>query len=269
MEDFVNERLELLLEDQIVRVSFNEVFVEEARYIKRTCLANDLVKVVDFGSWCGILAQEVFDTGLVLENYHLVDAVPYYMNRAVSLLHNRPITHETVTLLPPSYDRPAPEFMLVHPYDTLNTSSLYSELFLREYVKRSSIQVPLARSRGVVDYIHSNLDKFGPDSYVKIDLDGVDIEFVAEILKAELQPGAIHFEVWNNMRPGYAKLAEALAQRGYCVPTADLNQHRNYSVGVSRNYWWAVGYDVAAGQYNFTYYDQDHGTEAVVLDAPL
>ena len=261
--NYDNNRLELLLNEQIDRVIANRVFAEEARYIQKTCLANNIRKVVDFGSWCGILAKEVFDTGIVLDNYHLVDAVPYYMDKAREILQDRPITSETVTLLPPSYALSAPTTMLVHPYDTLNTSSLYSELFMRPYALKSVVNVPLAESQGVREYIYANLDKFGPDCYVKIDLDGADIEFVAEILRAKLAPGAIHFEVWNNMRTGYAKIAEVLKQRGYCVPTADLNQHKNYSVGISKNYWWAVGYDVAAGQYNFTYYDQDHDTKSV------
>jgi hypothetical protein len=264
-----DERLQILVDEQIRRVSVNNVFTQEASYIHRVCERKNIRRITDFGSWCGVLAQEVFNTGIVLDNYHLVDAVPYYMDRALHLLDNRPITYETVTLIPPSYKQPLPASMLVHPYDTLNTSSIYSPLFLKDFVKRSAVQIPVARTQSLKEYIENNRDKFTPDTYVKIDLDGVDIEFVAEILRSGLEPGAVQFEVWATARPVCEQIMKILANLGYSIPRADLNVHKNYSVAVSKNYWWAVGYDNAAGQINFTYYDQDHGSQAVSLDAPL
>jgi hypothetical protein len=149
--------------------------------------------------------------------------------------------------------------MLIHPYDTLNSSSIYSGYFLKEEVKKANIRLPLAKSMPLTDYVKNNPRKLGSDSYVKVDLDGVDIEMVAAILKAGITPGAIQFEVWNSFKGGYTRIARAFEDLGYKIPTANLHVHQTFTVGISKEYWWAVGYDNPAGTYVSTYYDMDHG----------
>jgi hypothetical protein len=256
---FIGEKLPDLVDAQIFRVISNKVFSEEANYVKETCERNGIKKVLDMGCWTGILAREVFDTGVKLDNYHLIDAVPFYMNKALEILEGEPVTHELITLLPPSYKAVPPTSMLVHPYDTLNSSSIYSGLFLKEAVKEANVRLPLAKSQQIPDYIKNNADRFGSDTYVKVDLDGVDIEMIAEIIKAGLKPGAVHFEVWNSFKGGYTKIAKAFESLGYKIPTANLHIHQTFSVGISKNYWWAVGYDNLGTKYNCTYYDMEHG----------
>lgn len=247
------------IDAQIVRVMENQVFKEEARYIQRTCEKNNLKRVTDLGAWTGVLAKEVFDTGIELENYHMVDAVAIYLERAQALLQNFPVSEELVTLLPRGYVGRAPKTMLVNAYDTVNTSSIYSEHFVSNQVKHANYQVDLAESVQVADYVKNNPSRFAPNTYVKIDLDGVDINLVEEILQQGYEPGAIHFEVWHVFKPGYARVSKQLKALGYKMPTADLDMHKNYSVGVSKNYFWAVGYDVNNGKLSYTYYDTDHG----------
>lgn len=262
---FIGEKLPDLVDAQIFRVISNKVFVEEANYIKQTCERNDIKNIVDFGCWTGILASEIFDTGVELNNYHLVDAVSFYMNKALELLADKPVTHELLTLLPPSYKGAPPTSMLVHPYDTLNSSSIYSGYFLKEEIKQANVRLPLAKSMTITDYIKNNKDRFGADTYVKVDLDGVDIEMLAEILRAGLTPGAVQFEVWNSFKGGYTKVSKAFEAMGYKIPTANLHIHQSFSVGISRNYWWAVGYDNVGTHFNCTYYDMEHGEVPVSL----
>lgn len=263
-ENFVSERLAELVNQQISRVTEKSVFTEEARYIAQTCYRNNIRNILDLGCWTGVLACDVLGTGIKLDNYHLVDAVPYYLDRACELFKDIPqVTHEAVTILPPSYLGDPPKEMLIHPYDTLNTSSLYSEHFLSSRVKHTCLHVPLAESSSITQYVTDNLDRFGINTYVKIDLDGVDVELVAEIIKRGLQPGGLQFEIWNNVKDKYATLASILKTRGYMIPTAELTKHKNFSVGVSGNYWWAVGYDIIGTQYYSTYYNSDVGNEPV------
>lgn len=260
---FIGEKLADLVDAQIFRVTTNKVFTEEANYIKKTCEHSDLNKIIDFGCWTGILASEVFATGLKLDNYHLIDAVPFYMNIALSLNKGQPVTNELVTLLPPSYKGAPPTSMLVHPYDTLNSSSIYSGYFLKDSVKEANVRVPLSASATIVDYIKKNAERLGSkDTYVKVDLDGCDIEMMAELIKNNVAPGAVQFEVWNTFKSGYTRVCTALASMGYKIPTANLHIHQTFSVGMSRDYWWAVGYDNLGTNYQCTYYDLDHGEAA-------
>ena len=251
--------LNTAIDAQIVRVTDNQVFREEARYIQRTCEKSNLKRVTDLGAWAGVLAKEVFDTGIKLDNYHLVDAASIYLDRAQALLQNFPTTQELVTLLPQGYVGHPPKTMLVNAFDTVNTSSIYSEHFVSPAVKEINCRVDLADSQMVPDYVKNNPDKFAQDTYVKIDLDGVDINLVEEIIHQGLEPGAIHFEVWHVFKNGYARVARLLQSKGYKMPTMDLDMHKNYSVGVSKDYFWAVGYDVDNGKFTYTYYDLDHG----------
>jgi len=263
---FIGEKLADLVDAQIFRVITNKIFTEEANYIKKTCERNDIKNVIDFGCWTGILASEVFNTGLKLDNYHLVDAVPFYMNKALSLLEGKPVTHELVTLLPPSYKGVPPTSMLIHPYDTLNSSSIYSGYFLKDAVKQANVKVPLAPSKAITDYVKEHAGRLGSkDTYVKVDLDGCDIEMIAELIKNDVLPGAIELEVWNTFKTGYTRASLALADKGYKIPTANLHIHQTFSVCVSRDYWWAVGYDNLGSNYQYTYYDMDHGEAAVLL----
>jgi hypothetical protein len=254
--------LRINIEEQIGRVQARGVFREEARYIERTCQVENLHRVIDFGSWCGVLAHNVLATGVPLDNYHLVDCAPIYMEIALAHLGetHTPVTHELVTLVPNSVAR-RPVTMLVDSYDTLNTSSIYSEHFVREPVKQANVRVPLANALTLNEYVTGHLTMFNSDTYVKIDLDGVDLDLVDSILDNDCLPGAIHFEVWNPFKPRYNKLIERLVSLGYQRPEADFLWHKNFSVGVSRNYWWAVGYDILGGVYRYTYYDKDHGTK--------
>jgi hypothetical protein len=263
---FIGEKLADLVDAQIFRVITNKVFAEEANYIKKTCERNDIKNVIDFGCWTGILASEVFATGLKLDNYHLVDAVPFYMNKAVALNEKNPITHELVTLIPPSFKGTPPTSMLIHPYDTLNSSSIYSGYFLKDAVKQANVRVPLAASMNITDYVQKNSKLLASDNcYVKVDLDGCDIEMISELIKNNVFPGAIEFEVWNTFKSGYTKASIALAAQGYKIPTPNLHIHQTFSVGISRNYWWAVGYDNLGTNYQCTYYDMDHGDSPVSL----
>lgn len=260
---FIGEKLADLIDAQVFRLITNKTFAQEAAYIKTTCERNNLDTVVDFGCWTGILASEVFNTGIKLEKYYCVDAVPYYIAQAKIILKNKPVTYETVTLLPPSYKSAPPQSMLVHPYDTLNSSSLYSGYFLKEDVKKANVTVPLADSKPLTNYISERNELFRPNCYVKIDLDGIDLELVGAIIRQGLNPGAIHFEVWNSFKGGYTRAANALANMGYKVPAPNLHIHQSFSVGISRNFWWAVGYDDINTNPRMTYYDQDHGETPV------
>ena len=263
---FIGEKLADLVDAQIFRVITNKVFTEEANYIKKTCERNNIKNVIDFGCWTGILASEVFNTGLKLDNYHLIDAVPFYMNKALALNKDNPVTHELVTLLPPSYKGATPTSMLIHPYDTLNSSSIYSSYFLKDSVKQANVKVPLAASAMITDYVKKNAERLGnKDTYVKVDLDGCDIEMISELIKNNVLPGAIEFEVWNTFKSGYSKACIALENLGYKIPTPNLHIHQTFSVGVSRAYWWAVGYDNLGTSYQCTYYDMDHGDSPVSL----
>ena len=263
---FIGEKLPDLVDAQIFRVISNKVFAKEADYIKLMCERNDIKKIVDFGCWTGILAKEIFDTGIKLDNYHLIDAVPFYMNKALEILADQPeVTHELVTLLPPSFKGTPPTTMLIHPYDTLNSSSIYSNYFLKDDVKQANVRLPMAPSQALTDYITKNADQLGSNTYVKVDLDGVDIEMVSEMIKAGVRPGAVQFEVWNTFKGGYTKIIKIIEELGYKVPAANLHIHQSFSVGISKNYWWAVGYDNLGTGYNCTYYDMEHGEVPVSL----
>lgn len=254
----IGEKFADLLNAQIMRLITNKIFVREADYIKKTCEKNNLSRIVDFGCWTGVLASEIFNTDIKIDNYHLIDASPFYINCAKTMLDGKPITSECVTLIPPSFKQPNPTSMLVHPYDTLNSSSIYSRFFLSEEVKNANVTVPISNPTPLNDFLKSNKNLFSDSCYVKIDLDGVDIELVRGIFEHCYLPGAIQFEVWHSFKGGASKLFEIFKMNGYKVPNVNLNIHQNYSVGLSRDFWWAVGYDNVSTKPEATYYDSDY-----------
>jgi hypothetical protein len=259
----MTQDIRLSIQEQIDRVQANNVFLEESRYIKQTCLLLGCDNIIDFGSWCGVLAENILSQDIELQNYHLVDCVPLYMDIALDRLANydQSITYELVTLLPKTTIN-LPQDILVNREDTLNTSSIYSQYFVKQSVKSDDYRVPIADPVIVDSYIRDNLGRFTDKTYVKIDLDGVDLPLVDSILDNQLTPGAIHFEVWHPFKHRSTKLFERLGKLGYSIPLADLTWHKNFSVSVGRSYWWAVGYDIIDGKYVYTYYDQDHGSQA-------
>lgn len=256
-EHDISEKFADLLNAQIFRLITNKTFVEEAEYIKKTCEKNNLTNIVDFGCWTGVLASEVFNTGLNISNYHMIDAVPYYVNIAKYMLSDKPITTECVTLIPSNYKSEFPKSILVHPYDTLNSSSIYSQYFLNEQIKKANVTVPVSNCQLVEDFVDNNKQRFSEDSYIKIDLDGVDIELVKQILSKNLKPGAIQFEVWNSFKGGLTKISQYMSKLGYKVPTVNLHMHQTLAVCCAKNYWWAVGYDNVMISPEITYYDMD------------
>jgi hypothetical protein len=254
----ISQKLPDLINTQIYRLATNGVYKQEANEIAKTCIANNLAKIVDFGCWAGLLASEVFDTGIQLKNYHLIDAIPMYIGMAKTVLDDRPVSFQEALLVPESFKGSAPRSILIHPYDTLNSTSIYSDKFLSEKIKSIGVTVPTAKSTLVDDFVINNPGLFDSDSYVKIDIDGVDLALVTSILKHGHMPGAIQLEVWNTFKSGYAKIANHLAELGYMCPTINLNVHQNFSVGVSKTRWWAVGYDPDKEfKVNMTYYSSD------------
>lgn len=253
-------QIDLHIEEQINRVHRNNLFGQEAQYIAESCRANKLTHILDLGSWVGELAQEVLATGIALDSYHLVDGIPYYLNYARQRLTNyATVSYQECMILPRAYSRNIPETILVNPYDTLNSSSLYSEYLLSKRARLASVPMEIGPSATVNQFIDSNLSRFGSDTYVKIDLSGVDIELVASILKRQLTPGALQFTVWATDKSVYHQLVNLLLSRGYKVPLANLDIHKNFSVSVSKNHWFAVAHDIIGHQHFSTYYDQAHG----------
>jgi hypothetical protein len=231
-----------LLDAQIFRVINNKVFEEEAEHMIALAKLENANAIVDFGCWVGVLANEVLkrwpDT-----SYHLVDAVPLYISKAKAMLMRDDIPTTEVTLIPDNYKGDPPTTMLVHPYDTLNSSSIYSKHFLGEQVKAANVTVPVAPVKKVSEFVRSNKDLFETNNYIKIDLDGVDMDLVNAIIDAGYQPSVIHFEVWNAFKPAYDKLKERLSKLGYVFPDMNLKIYQHFSISVSKHHWWAVGYE--------------------------
>jgi hypothetical protein len=256
----ISQKINELISAQEFNLISKQIFNREAQLIKKACELNDLFNIVDIGCWTGVLAAEIFNTGLIIKNYHLVDAVPYYMQRALIALEGKPVTSELVTLLPMSYKQEPPTSFLIHPYDTLNTSSIYSSYFLHEEIKQANVKLPLAPSSYVDKYVSDNISRFNNDTYVKIDIDGVDQGLVFQMLKNKVQPGALQFESWNQFKSDSEKLLSSYKNYfGYKIPDFSLNHHQAYTVCISKNYWWAVGYDNLMIKPQATYYDLEHG----------
>lgn len=262
----MNDRLINLIDKQITRVIEKKIFAEESKFIVNSCQHNNLTSIIDFGSWVGILAKEILSHEYTFNNYHLVDCVPYYLELAKKLLSQYScVTSQAITLVPPSYRKELPNQLLVHPYDTLNTSSLYSEHFINPKLFSSCCHVDIEKCVAMSSYITDNLERFTNSTYVKIDLDGCDIELVAEIIGRGLTPGAIQFEVWDIFKPTYTKLIDQLKIRGYLTPQIDLIKHKNFTVSISSCYWFAIGYDIVGNQYFSTYYDSNSGEQPISI----
>lgn len=239
LENKIND----LIDAQIFRVINNKVFDSEAEHMVTLAKLENATAIVDFGCWVGVLASEVLKRWPELSSYHLIDAVPYYISKAKDMLMRDDMPSTEITLIPDTYKEAPPTTMLVHPYDTLNSSSIYSKHFLDEKIKSANVTVSLAPAKKVSEFVKSNSNLFSTNNYVKIDLDGVDMNLVNAVIDAGNQPAVIHFEVWNAFKPAYDKLKDRLTALGYVFPDMNIKIHQHFSVAVSKHHWWAVGYD--------------------------
>ena len=105
--------LDPYVDKQIQRVLENNRFVEEATHIVKLCQLENLSSIIDFGCWTGVLGLEIFKQWPELEKYHLIDAVPYYLDKAKTMLKEFPITSQTVTLIPSNHKGNMPKSMLI------------------------------------------------------------------------------------------------------------------------------------------------------------
>ena len=239
----IENKLSDFIDAQIFRVINNKVFDTEAEYIVTLAKLEKATAVVDFGSWVGVLASEVLKRWPELSHYQLIDAVPYYITKAKAMLMRDNIPSIEVTLIPDDFKGEHPTTMLISAYDTLNSSSIYSKHFLSANVKTANVTMKLAPVSTVGAFVKENGSLFLENNYVKIDLDGVDIDLVNSIIDAGYTPAVIQFEVWNSFKPVYEKLKERMTALGYVFPDIVIEKHQHFSVAVSRHNWWAVGYD--------------------------
>ena len=239
----LDNKINDLVDAQIFRVMNNKVFDEEAENIVSIAKLENATEVIDFGCWVGILANEVLKRWPELTTYHMIDAVPYYINKAKELLQRTDLPCTEVTLIPNEFKGVIPTSILVHPYDTLNSSSIYSSYFLDEKIKAANVTMPCAPVKRVTEFVQANPQLFAGNQYVKLDLDGVDMDLVNSFIDQGHRPAVIQFEVWNAFKPGYDKLKEKLTKLGYMFPDVNIKVHQHFSVAVGKHNWWAVGYD--------------------------
>jgi hypothetical protein len=236
-------KLDALVDAQIFRVINNNVFDTEAEYIVTLAKLENATAVIDFGCWVGVLASEVRKRWPELPHYQLIDAVPYYIKKAKTILMQDDIPSIEVTLIPDDFNGEVPTTMLISSYDTLNSSSIYSKDFLNASTKTANVTMKLAPVNTVGEFVKDNDSLFSKNNYVKIDLDGVDIDLVNSIINANFSPAVVQFEVWNSYKPAYEKLKERMSASGYLFPNIAIEKHQHFSVAVGKHHWWAVGYD--------------------------
>lgn len=238
------EKLEFVasaLKIQNERVKLGQVFKQEAEMIVGLAKKVSALTITDLGCWTGLLASEIFALWPELKNYHAVDAVPMFIEFAKKQLEGKPVDFTGVTLVPRLANLPEVASIKVSPFDTLNTASIYTG---RVPSKQVLIELPVFSNSYITPFVTDHREFFSDDSYVKIDLDGVDIAVVETILAQDLHPCVIQFEVWKMFYDkGLASLRPELEKYGYVWPDIDYTVYKHFSIALTRGSgWWFVGY---------------------------
>lgn len=188
------------------------VYLNEARMIARTYKAAGCTEIIDLGCSTGVLGLRMIQQTNP-SRYVAIDANPYCVDHANMLLEQEvpktPKEFHKYTIMP-SYIDPNTKVRgaiqsLIH------TSSLFT-------VSDQTIEfdTPALHVDNVVNYIR-------PTSFVKIDVEGVDLDIVVSFLNQNLLPPAFQFEVQESQLNDVSivNILRELRDRGYKVPSID------------------------------------------------
>lgn len=228
---------------QYERCKLGQIFTPEAQHIAKLAGLAKAKTVTDMGCWVGLLAEEVFKEMPKLQKYYAVDAVPLFIEVAKEKLKGKPVEFIAKTLVPRLGKIQEVPVMNIVPFDTLNTSSIYTGRTIKTDAKFTAL--PAAENTFITPFVQEHADTlFAPSSYVKIDLDGVDLALVDTILSNDCKPAVIQFECWKfYYKRGLGQLIAKLKAAGYAWPDDfKPEDYNHFSMAVGKKHWWAVGY---------------------------
>lgn len=165
---------------------------------------------VDVGCWTGVLAYQVLEQ-VTPTAYLGVDAGLWYVELAREILPDW-CRFRSFYLLPDSaVDLNRIDKLYFTLADPLNTSGFYTR---RVFAQDRLAAMPVGKTMRPVDfaaYLQQNLDL--ARTYLKVDIEGVDQDLVRALVRSEVVPQVLHFELLEKFTSYWPETRAALQTR--------------------------------------------------------
>lgn len=204
----------------------------EARLIAKTYRAGGCDELLDLGCSTGVLAYRILEL-VKPKRYVGFDANPFCVEHTLQLLRSSypelPITVTASTIIPDHLSSKTRVKGKVN--DLVNTSSVYTTL------------------PGAVEFdsppmtVQDIVRDISPSTFLKIDIDGVDVDIISELIRSNRLPRAFQFELQPNQVDDVTlpNILRELAARGYMLPELSfLRSGRFCEITASAGYASAV-----------------------------
>lgn len=205
----------------------------EANVIATVLRASEISVYADLGCWFGFLLGSVLSRCTVSRAV-AIDGVPAFLRYAGSTIPHDNVEFLNAIIIPRGSNPNTTEYR-VDPSDSSKAGVQASNGPLVEGVPIMTVE-DLAEFPTIREALNAG--------YVKIDLEGIDLDIVCDIVELGFRPRAIHFEVVRRNLDQLPDVLDLVGAAGYEVPRSPLlGDHRFYSVVATTSTNVVVGFE--------------------------
>jgi FkbM family methyltransferase len=201
----------------------------ESEIISQQIRKHKISTYIDIGCWYGFLLKNVMLKNMNI-NTIAIDAIPAFTKIAKSNCPSKKASFFTYAIVPSStYENE--DFNL-----NLSDSS-------KSGFESAGFRIPGLRRITLSDWIAEECSiNVINNSYLKIDLEGLDFNILRSTLSKDVHPIVIHFEVVNRRKFEYPNISSFLKLLGYKIMALPSNEHAFYSVICSKSECIIIGF---------------------------